>query len=115
MKSFIKFISGAALLVMFSLALSSYDSVQPVDDPGNGTIVEVIKGQLWSYNTGCGIVYTDKTTRQFKDGDVHMITLVFTLPEGHCFIEKKSYKFDLGPWVIHVTPSGKLIAKQVNN
>ena len=112
MKNFIKLISSAALLVMFSLALSSYDTVQqPADDPGNGTVVEVIKGQLWVLYSCGPDVYTEKTTTQIKDGVVHIRTVIFQLPEGHCAIPEKAYKS--GPFLVN--PSGKVIYKMVDN
>lgn len=112
MKNFIKLFGSMALLVMFCLTLSSYDSVQPVDDPGNATVVEVIKGQMWTL-LSCGPnVTTTKTTTQIKDGVVHVRTLIFQLPEGHCLIQKKAYK--IGDNFL-INPSGKVIYKVVNN
>jgi len=101
---------------MFSFALSSYDSVQPVDDPGNGTIVEVVKGQSWYYTSGCSpVVSTTKSTSQTKNGVVHLRTIIFQLPEGHCAIQDKAYKFEISGMVANVTPSGMMIVKLVNN
>ena len=117
MKNFIKLISSAALLVMFSFALSSYD-VQPIDDPGNGTIVEVVKGEVWTFYTACpdGISYqTEKTTRQYKDGEVHMITLVWKLPKDNCWIQKKAYKTTISGMTVNFTPSGTAISKLIVN
>ena len=116
MKSFIKFISGAALIVLFSLALSSYDSVQPVDDPGNGTIVEVVKDQLYGF-WFCGeYVLSEKSTVQRKDGAFHNATIIWQLPEGNCAIPDKATKIVSDPirtWLY--TPSGKVIFKYKNN
>lgn len=115
MKNLIKFIGSAALLVMFSLALSSYDSVQPLDDPGNGTIVEVVKDQQWNLSACGQVVSTTKTTSQYKDGVLHNRTLVFSLPEGHCFIQDKAYKMVISGHDANITPSGMMIVKLVNN
>ncbi|MCX2719727.1 hypothetical protein [Lentiprolixibacter aurantiacus] len=116
MKSFIKIISGIAMLAILSWTLSSFTSTQPLDDPGNGTIVEVVKGQIWVFTACDGLeVFTDKTTIQYKDGVPHVATLVFSLPEGHCSIPDTAYKTFLGPFEVTFTPGGQLIAKFINN
>lgn len=115
MKNLIKIIGSAALLITMSLALSSYDSVQPLDDPGNGTIVEVVKGSTWYY-IACGeVVSTTKTTSQYKDGVLHNRTLVFSLPEGHCSIQDTAYKTVISGHDVNITPSGMMIVKLVIN
>ena len=116
MKKLIKITSGVALMFMLVFTLSSFSSNTEVEEDNNGTIVEVIKGQQWNYYACGEVVSTTKTTRQFKNGEVHMITLVFQLPDGHCSIpERGANKYESGPWTINVTPSGTMIAKQVNN
>lgn len=116
MKSFIKLFGSMALLVMFCLTLSSYDSVQPVDDPGNGTIVEVVKGGDY-YIFACGdLLYREKNTQQYKDGLLHMRTTIYQLPEGNCAIPDKATK--VSPWpgyTLNYTPSGRVVVKEVYN
>lgn len=116
MKNFIKLISSVALIAMFSFALSSYDSVQPLDDPGNGVIVEVVKNQLWFLNA-CGTsVESSTSTSQYKNGELHMRTLHFDLPDGHCLIpEKGTNKFVISGHDAIVTPSGRMNVKLIIN
>ena len=114
MKNSMKFLSGAAMLVMFCLVLSSSVSA-PEAAPGNGTIVEVVKNQTWQLNA-CGmVVYSQSSTSQYKDGVVHMRTLIFRLPCDHCMVLDKINKFELSEFKVIVTPGGMMIAKQVFN
>ncbi|MCK0109781.1 hypothetical protein MWU58_10775 [Flavobacteriaceae bacterium S0825] len=116
MKKLIKITSGVALMFMLVFTLSSFSSNTEVEVDNNGTIVEVVKGQVWTL-TACGgfQVMSDKSTRQYKNGSTHLLTIVFELPEGHCLIQKKAYKTVISGITVNITPSGMAIAKYINN
>ena len=96
MKNSMKFLSGAAMLVMFCLVFSS--SVPAPDAAtGNGTIVEVVKDQVWTL-TACGglQVQSQSATTQIKNGFVHIRTVIFSLPDDHCLVpDDEAFKTEI--------------------
>jgi hypothetical protein len=114
MKILLKTVSGALLILSLAFFLSSFNSPQTNDN--NGVIVTITKGQFWSYRA-CGQWVTSSSSfRQNKGSKIHLITLIFDLPEGHCMIpENKAVKTTIGDFDVVFTPSGKLIAKYIDN
>lgn len=101
------------MVALFSVTLFLSSFTPP--NNGNGVIVEVVKGQVWTL-TACGIVVpSQSSTTQIKNGEVHMRTLIFSLPEDHCLVQDKINKLEISGFRINVTPGGMLIAKQVFN
>jgi hypothetical protein len=119
MKKLIKITSGVALMFILALTFSSFTSNAEVeaDDNGNGVEVVIIRGHqygLWSCDNG--LIIDDRTTRQFKDGVLHMRTTTYTLPDGDSCIPKKATK--VNPWpgyTLNYTPSGKVVVKEIYN
>ena len=114
MKNSMKFLSGAAMLVMFCLVLSSSVSA-PEAATGNGTIVEVVKDQVWILSACGEQVQSQSATTQLKDGVVHMRTVIFSLPDDHCLVLDRINKLEISGFRVIVTPGGMAIAKQVFN
>ena len=114
MKCFLKSFCLTTLILAIGFFISSFKSA-PAND-NNGVIVSITKGQFWGYRACGQLVTTKQTFRQNKNQKVHLITLVFELPEGHCMIpEKKAFKINLDGFDAVFTPSGKLIAKYIDN
>jgi len=102
------------MVALFSVTLFLSSFTPP--NNGNGVIVEVVKGQVWTL-TSCGglQVPSQSSTTQYKNGVVHMRTLIFSLPEGHCLVQDKINKLEISGHRVIVTPGGMLIAKLVIN
>ena len=99
---------------MLAFTISSLNSKPVVNN--NGVIVSITKGQFWSYRACGQWVTSSQSFRQNKNQKIHLITLIFDLPKGHCMIpEKKAVKTTIGDFDVVFTPSGRLIAKYVDN
>ncbi|WP_372802337.1 hypothetical protein [Lutibacter sp.] len=116
MKNLLK---GTTLVVLLSITMILFtsNSINAQSDNGleNMTIVEVVKGQTWYYFSPCGTHETEKTTVQLKDGNTHLVTLVFQLPKDHCKIMDYAYTEDIDGYRVVFNPSGKMIVKLVQN
>jgi hypothetical protein len=126
MKKVIKFFSGFAVLVFLSFICSSLAPATTPPEGDNAVIVEMTKGDWQLQIPDCegGIILIpsteNSTTTQMMDGLYHMVTIIFLLPEGHCFIPEKAVKevYDYGGGVRETwlwTPDGKLIVKFIIN
>lgn len=126
MKKVAKMISGFVVVLFLSFLFSPFTTqATPPPDGDKGVLVEIIKGQWTLITTDCegGYMYIpsteNSTTTQIKDGVMHMVTIIFILPEGHCLIPDKAVKEVYGSgrykqtWLW--TPDGKLIVKMINN
>ncbi|WP_096430172.1 hypothetical protein [Labilibaculum antarcticum] len=123
MKKVAKIISGFVVLVFLSFLFSPFTALSAPPNGEKGVVVEVIKGTWNLYITDCeggmlNIPSTENsTTTQFKDGLPHMLTLVFILPDGHCYIPDKAVKEKYGSGLWRETklwtPDGKLIVKMI--
>ncbi|MCK0179308.1 hypothetical protein MWU50_08410 [Flavobacteriaceae bacterium S0862] len=116
MKKLIKIASGVALMFALALTLSSF-TTNAVEPDNNGVEVTIIRGHQYQLSS-CdnGWIMDDRTTRQFKDGVLHMRTTTYTLPEGDGCIPKKATK--ISPWpgyTLNYTPSGKVVVKEIYN
>ena len=120
MKKLMKLGSLVAFLFVIGLAFSSFTSGE-TETSNNGVIVEVVKNHVYTFFSGCADpVESVKSTTQTKNGEVHLVSIMFELPEGHCWIpEKKAVKGNvpspLGLFRVNVTPSGNMIAKLIIN
>ena len=116
MKKLMKLGSLVAFLFVIGLTFSSFTSPD-AETANNGVIVEVVKGHVYTFLTGCADpVESTKSTTQRKNGKIHLITIMFDLPDGHCSIpDKNAYEAEISGFRVIFTPSGKKIAKMVNN
>ncbi|WP_321309331.1 hypothetical protein [Marinifilum fragile] len=124
MKKVAKIISSFVVLVFLSFLFSPITALSTPPNSDKGTVVEVVKGEWTLMIPDCegGFLYIPSTERstttQIKDGIYHMLTLIFILPDGHCFIPDKAVKevYGSGLWkeTWLWTPDGKLIVKFIN-
>ena len=101
------------MVALFTVTLFLSSFTPP--DNGNGVIVEVVKNESWELITCDGNFPVQSTTSQYKNGVLHMRTNIYSLPAGHCELQKKAIKYGSHPYTILVTPGGMVLAKQVYN
>ena len=115
-----KLLEGTALVVLLSLATTLFVS-NSVQAQNNGVEVVINKTAGTIFIQFCGErYYSQSQTIQQKDGEPHMVTAVFDLPEDCCIIEKRAYTMfypdsEEGPLTLRVTPGGMAILKFINN